>query len=231
MKYIIATICALMCSALFAHAQTATLPKIPDMPKAPSDMPQSPCDTEMKAAMKNLPKIEPGKDPKFMPKPDVNSKEAKALQDCLKKNAPKGATAAPLKPANGSAEMKAIDPTKLKAPPAGAPAAPVANGAVQTVKKGPQTTTTAQCPNLTKLLKVGSKDAEVITLKKFLTSEKVLQGTQNTDYFGPATEKALKEWQKKKGIVQSGTTDVATRAAIKNCAVQKATPAKTGTKK
>ncbi len=238
MKYIVTSIIVVCSSVCIAYAQTTTTPRAPSVPATPKVpagvLPKSPCDAEMKAAAKNIPKIEPGKDPKSMPKPDINSKEAKALQDCLKKNAPKGGAAAPVKPPSGSADAKIPDPTqmKVKAPSAGTPpAAPQKNGLPPAGKAAAPATTVLQCPSISKALQVGTRDAEVIALKKFLTAEGLLQGVQNTDYFGAVTEKALKAWQQKKGIAQTGITDEATRAAIKNCAVQKATPAKTGTKK
>jgi hypothetical protein len=222
MKYIIMSIVFLLSSVVLTHAQTATMPKTPPaaLPKAPAGaVAKGPCDAEMKAAMKNMPKIEPGKDPKSMPKPNVNSAEVKALQECMKKNAPKGGAPAPTTPPPSDANAKITDPTKgkVKAPPAGTPpAAPVKAGFPPAGKQGANTTT-SQCVNITKELKVGTQDAEVIALKKFLSAEGLLQGVQNTNYFGAATEKALKEWQKKKGIAQSGTTDGKTRAALNQC--------------
>jgi hypothetical protein len=233
MKYIGTSIALVLSTVVLAHAQTATMPKTPAaLPKTPPGaLAKGPCDAEMKAAMKNMPKIEPGKDPKSIPKPDTNSAEAKALQECLKKNAPKGGAAAPTMPPSGEANQKMIDPTKgkTKAPPAGTPpAAPVKTGFPPA---GNQGTSTSQCANITKELKVGVQDAEVIALKKFLTTEGVLQGTQNTNYFGPATEKALKAWQQKKGIAQTGVTDGKTRAALNLCAQKQTSTTKVPTKK
>ncbi len=95
-----------------------------------------------------------------------------------------------------------------------------------------------ECPVITKYLTVGTRDAQVIVLKKYLTNEKLLVGTQVTNYFGPATEKALQAWQKKKGLVAVGApattgfgaTGPKTRLLLKNCAstplLIKNTPAK-----
>ena len=251
MKYLVTGIIVICSSVLIAHAQTATSPKqpsssapkapaMPTTPKVPSGvLPKSPCEAEMKAATKNLPKVEAGKDPKSLPKPNMNAPEAKALQDCLKKNAPKGGAAAPVSPPSGGATAKVVDPTKVKvqAPPPATPPVGLGKtdstktGAQGVVKQGTQNIPVQQCPTITKVLQIGTRDNEVIALKRFLASEGVLQGVQNTDYFGAVTEKALKEWQKKKGIAQSGTTDTATRAAIKNCVAQKNNPAQTSTKK
>jgi peptidoglycan hydrolase-like protein with peptidoglycan-binding domain len=83
----------------------------------------------------------------------------------------------------------------------------------------------SSCPTITAYLTVGSRNSQVITLKKFLAAEKLLVGASNTNYFGPSTAAALKAWQKKKGLVSSGTptttgygaTGPKTRAALKNC--------------
>jgi hypothetical protein len=61
------------------------------------------------------------------------------------------------------------------------------------------------CPVITKYLAVGSRDGQVIPLKKYLIQEGYLSGVSLTTYFGPSTETALKAWQRKKGIVSSGT--------------------------
>jgi eight-cysteine-cluster-containing protein len=74
------------------------------------------------------------------------------------------------------------------------------------------------CPIITQYLTIGSRTAQVVTLKKYLAQEKVLTGVSNTNYFGPSTAAALKAWQKKKGIDATGATGPKTRAALKNCA-------------
>lgn len=89
------------------------------------------------------------------------------------------------------------------------------------------------CPQITKYLTVGSRDAQVIQLKQFLIKEGVLTGVTLTTYFGAATESALKQWQKKKNIVSSGTpkttgygaTGPKTRSALALCGVSTPPPA------
>jgi hypothetical protein len=76
---------------------------------------------------------------------------------------------------------------------------------------------TPTCPTITQYLTIGSRTAQVITLKKYLAQEKLLTGVSNTNYFGPSTAAALKVWQKKKGIDATGATGPKTRAALKNC--------------
>ena len=81
------------------------------------------------------------------------------------------------------------------------------------------------CPTITQYLTIGSRSPQVITLKKYLINEKLLPAGLTTNYFGPSTAAALKAWQKKKGLVSSGTptttgygaTGPRTRAALKNC--------------
>jgi hypothetical protein len=242
---------ALLCSlSLVAHAQTP--------PKAPSGLPSNPCEQEMKAMMNSMPAVKPGVTGKGAPPAPPSTAASKAFEECMKKNGPKlpGGQKAPAPgklpdptktpavkippnqtvknapppgvkmPANDK-NAKPIDPTKIKAPPARVkPAAIMKNppkAGVQPGSKG------GPCPVITKELKVASRDAEVVVLKTFLASEGLLTGVQNTSYFGPATEKALKEWQKKKGLTESGVTDAKTQAAMKNCAP--AAPAKTTTPK
>ncbi|MFZ2706808.1 MAG: peptidoglycan-binding domain-containing protein [Minisyncoccia bacterium] len=77
-----------------------------------------------------------------------------------------------------------------------------------------QTTT---CPLITSYLTIGSRSSQVIALKKYLVSEKILSAGLSTNYFGPSTAAALKKWQKKKGIEPTGATGPKTRAALKNC--------------
>lgn len=75
------------------------------------------------------------------------------------------------------------------------------------------------CPLITSYLTLGTRSSQVIALKKYLASEKILIGVQNTNYFGPSTGAALKKWQKKKGIEPTGATGPKTRAALKVCKV------------
>lgn len=220
-----AALCIL--SVSIASAQTADMP---NMPKAGA-LPKGPCDAEMKAVMKSAPlpaagDAAPTGTPKT--KPDVNSKESKALQDCLKKNAPPAPTAAPIQAAGSGATMP--DLKKVKAPSGMQAPAPVKTPTTS-AKVSDQQKSNTSCVQITKELKIGSKDAEVVVLKKFLAQAGDLKGVQNTDYFGPATEKALKAWQKKKSIKETGITDVTTRTALKNCTAGNTLPKKTGTTK
>jgi hypothetical protein len=82
------------------------------------------------------------------------------------------------------------------------------------------------CPTITQYLTVGSRSAQVITLKEYLISQKLLPAGLTTTYFGPSTAEALKTWQKRRGLISFGTpattgygaTGPKTRAALKNCA-------------
>lgn len=206
------TLTALLMSGTFVAAQKPDLPK--DMP-APGAMPTNmPCAAEMKAAMKNMPKMTaPTGDAKLTTPPEDTSPEGKALKECLKKNAPKAPTSG-----TQAAKIQAGGTIPAVKKPTSADTA--------VVKKQTTPAKAQQCVTITKLLKVSSQDAEVIALKKFLAAEGHLKGVQNTNYFGPATETALKAWQKKKGLTQSGTTDTKTRAALKVCATAAATQKK-----
>ena len=66
-------------------------------------------------------------------------------------------------------------------------------------------TTLLICPTLTKTLTVGSKNSEVVLLKKFLIQQGLLPTGLSTTYFGVQTQTAVKAFQKKQGIVSSGT--------------------------
>ena len=77
--------------------------------------------------------------------------------------------------------------------------------------------TAVSCPNITQYLTVGSRTAQVVSLKKYLAQEKLLTGVSNTNYFGPSTAAALKRWQQQRGIDATGATGPKTRAALKNC--------------
>jgi peptidoglycan hydrolase-like protein with peptidoglycan-binding domain len=87
--------------------------------------------------------------------------------------------------------------------------------------------TVQKCPVITKYLSSGSRDAQVVVLKKYLVAEGYLSNVSMTNYFGPSTEAALKRWQKAKGVVLSGTPRTTgygaigpkTRAALKNCKI------------
>lgn len=77
-----------------------------------------------------------------------------------------------------------------------------------TIQSGVATTTTV---TFTKTLTVGVKDKEVLALQKILVKEKLLIAGNATGYFGPATQKALKAWQKKNKISQTGILNKTSR--------------------
>ena len=88
------------------------------------------------------------------------------------------------------------------------------------------------CIALSRTLSYGSRGPDVVQLQKFLISQSLLASGNATGYFGKLTEAALKSWQKKKGIVSSGTRPTTgygavgpkTRAAItKACSASPAT--------
>lgn len=89
------------------------------------------------------------------------------------------------------------------------------------------------CPVVTRNLTIGVTDAEVVTLKRYLASERLLADTRLTAYFGPLTQAALRIWQARHGIVSNGTpqttgfgaTGPRTRAALKVCGRPLATTA------
>ncbi len=68
---------------------------------------------------------------------------------------------------------------------------------------------------LTKDLSRGAEGADVMSLQKFLASDKTLypEGVIN-GFFGPATERAVKRFQAKYGISQLGRVGPATRAKL-----------------
>ncbi len=78
--------------------------------------------------------------------------------------------------------------------------------------------TQLQCVDLKYTLKVRSKDAttnnEVTALQEFLLDIGLLD-TDPTGYFGAATLKAVKAFQKQSGLINSGLVGVYTRQAIK----------------
>jgi peptidoglycan hydrolase-like protein with peptidoglycan-binding domain len=61
------------------------------------------------------------------------------------------------------------------------------------------------CPLITRYLTLGSRHREVVALKLFLADEGLLSGLANTTYFGPSMQTALKAWQKKQGLVSTGS--------------------------
>ncbi|MFZ2706807.1 MAG: hypothetical protein WAY88_01610, partial [Minisyncoccia bacterium] len=46
---------------------------------------------------------------------------------------------------------------------------------------------TITCPLITSYLTIGSRSSQVIALKKYLVSEKILSAGLSTNYFGPST--------------------------------------------
>jgi len=61
------------------------------------------------------------------------------------------------------------------------------------------------CPALTRTLSKGSKGADVTQLQNFLIAQRDLASGNNSGYFGALTEAAVKSFQKRNGIVSSGT--------------------------
>ena len=62
-----------------------------------------------------------------------------------------------------------------------------------------------------KTLALGSKNNEVLAMQKLLVSQKLLPIGSDTGYFGPATQKALKAWQKKNKLQATGMAGPVTR--------------------
>jgi hypothetical protein len=63
-------------------------------------------------------------------------------------------------------------------------------------------------------LRIGSRGTEVTELQKVLIAGGFLKIAAPTGYFGPATQVALKAYQKKYGIPQTGTVGPLTRAQL-----------------
>ncbi len=66
-------------------------------------------------------------------------------------------------------------------------------------------TTIGKLPPISKNLSRGSKTSEVSTLQQFLISQSLLSSDSVTGFFGPLTEEAVKAFQRKYGIVSSGS--------------------------
>ena len=64
---------------------------------------------------------------------------------------------------------------------------------------------TNSCPSISKNLSLGSRGAEVVKLQQFLASQSLLEMDSVTGYFGKLTQTAVQQWQKKSGIVSSGS--------------------------
>lgn len=62
-----------------------------------------------------------------------------------------------------------------------------------------------ECTELSKTMRREDYDDEVIKLQRFLEAEGFFNHPHITRYFGPVTEKALKDFQASQGIVSSGT--------------------------
>ena len=61
------------------------------------------------------------------------------------------------------------------------------------------------CPLLTKTLSYGSRGTEVTKLQQFLIAQKLLPADSATGFFGKGTQSAIQTYQKKNGIISSGT--------------------------
>ena len=81
------------------------------------------------------------------------------------------------------------------------------------------------CPTLTKNLSYGSRGSDVVKLQQFLIAQKLLPFSSATGFYGKGTQSAVQQWQKKNGVVSSGTPATTsygavgpkTRAAIASC--------------
>lgn len=70
------------------------------------------------------------------------------------------------------------------------------------------------CPNLSRNLAREARGDDVMQLQRFLVSYGVLSGDSRTGFYGPLTEKAVKEWQALRGIVSSGTPETTGYGAV-----------------
>lgn len=75
----------------------------------------------------------------------------------------------------------------------------------------------ASCVSVTEYLAAGVTHPQVVTLKKFLVNEGLLNDVTYSSYFGPLTEAAVKEWQMRNNIEPTGTVGPKTRAALNQC--------------
>lgn len=66
----------------------------------------------------------------------------------------------------------------------------------------------------TKTLSLGSRNSEVLAMQKLLVAQKLLPIGSDTGYFGPATQKALKAWQKKNKLQANGVFGPASRELL-----------------
>lgn len=84
---------------------------------------------------------------------------------------------------------------------------------------------TASCPKLSHALSRGSRGDEVTKLQNFLVSQGLLGPESVTGFFGPATQKAVQQWQASNGVVSSGSPSTTgygsvgprTRSALARC--------------
>ena len=85
--------------------------------------------------------------------------------------------------------------------------------------------TGGQCPALTRNLSRGARGADVTRLQTYLIGKGHLAAGNNTGYYGPLTETAVKKFQCAKGIICRGTPATTgygnvgprTRAALNQC--------------
>ncbi len=89
----------------------------------------------------------------------------------------------------------------------------------------PNSSSSQQCPAISRRLSLGSRGAEVTNLQQFLISQNLLASDSATGFFGRLTQAAVQEWQASNGVVSSGTPSTTgfgavgpkTRAALANC--------------
>ncbi len=90
----------------------------------------------------------------------------------------------------------------------------VATNTVINTKVATNTATAITEIKFTKTLALGSKNDEVLAMQKILIAQKLLTATSANGYFGPATQKALKAWQKKNKLQTTGITGPVTRELL-----------------
>jgi peptidoglycan hydrolase-like protein with peptidoglycan-binding domain len=81
-------------------------------------------------------------------------------------------------------------------------------GVIAPVGQVVPTTSSALCPNIGRVLKLGSTGDDVSRLQRFLAADpSIYPEALVTGYYGPLTEAAVKRWQTKFNIVSSGDAE------------------------